>query len=65
MKFKIKKEKELEKVESKLNVQTEAIKEKQRKKHDYKSNKVADTMGGNVLGRMARAVPEWRKGLFN
>jgi len=64
VKFKIKKIKELEKVESKLTVQTEAIKEKQRKKHDYKTNKNADTMGGNLLGRMARAVPEWRKGLF-
>jgi hypothetical protein len=64
-KFKIKKIHELEKVDSKLTSQTEAIKEKQRKKHDYTTNKVADTMGGNVLGHTARAVPEWRKGLFS
>lgn len=64
-KFKIKKMQELEKVDSKLTEQTEAIKEKQRRKHDYKTNKIADTMGGNVLGRMARAVPDWRRGLLN
>ncbi len=65
IKFKFKKISELEKVESKLNEKTEAIKEKQRKKHDYKSNKIADTMGGNVLGRIGRAVPQWRRGLNN
>jgi hypothetical protein len=63
MKFKAKKVIELEKVESKLNEHTEGYVQKQRKKHDYKNNKIADTMGGNVLGRMARAIPAWRKGI--
>lgn len=63
-KFKIKRMQELEKVPSKLNTRTENVINKQRKKHDYTNNKTPDTMGGNVLGRMARAIPEWRKGLF-
>jgi len=51
------------KVESKLEYKTTAVIQKQRNKHDFQSNKDACTMANNVLGRMSRAVPEWRKSL--
>jgi hypothetical protein len=62
-KFQIKKSEKLAKVESKLDYKTAAISQKQRNKHDYQSNKDGCTMANNVLGRMSRAVPEWRKSL--
>jgi len=62
-KYQMKKVEMLAKVESKLEVKTTAMKQKQRAKHDFKSSKDASTMANNVLGKMARAVPEWRKSL--
>jgi hypothetical protein len=51
-----------DKVESKLNVETAAIKEKKREKFDPSKDKGRDamTMGGNLLGLSVRAMPFWR-----
>lgn len=64
MKYKLKKMEQFDKIEPKLQEKTENCVNKQRKKHDYKSNKNADSMAGNVLGHMTRAIPEWRKSLY-
>ena len=52
----------LGKVESRLTHETRAMKEKQREKFDGREDgkKDAMTMGGNVLGMGARALPFWR-----
>jgi hypothetical protein len=41
------------------------MKDKKREKFDSKNEKGRDamTMGGNLLGVQARAMPFWRKGL--
>ena len=62
-KYQMKKVEKMAKVESKLDYKTTAVIQKQRTKHDFQSNKEASTMANNVLGRMTRAVPEWRKSL--
>lgn len=62
-KYQMKKVEKMAKVESKLEYKTTAVIQKQRNKHDFQSNKDASTMANNVLGRMCRAVPEWRKSL--
>lgn len=51
-----------EKVESKLNIETKAMKDKKREKYDPNRDgkKDAMTMGGNVLGLAVRAMPLWR-----
>ena len=51
-----------DKVESKLTVETAAIKEKKREKFDPTKDKGRDamTMGGNLLGVGVRALPFWR-----
>jgi hypothetical protein len=64
--FKLKKMEKLEKLPPKVNEKTENYENKKRKKFDYKTDVRRDvyTMGGNVLGHMTRAVPEWRKSLI-
>lgn len=62
-KYQMKRIEKLAKVESKLDYKTTAVTQKQRLKHDYQNNKDASTMANNVLGRMCRAVPDWRKPL--
>lgn len=54
-----------EKVESKLNAETKAMKDKKREKFDAQKDKGKDamTMGGNLLGVSVRAMPFWRQGL--
>ncbi len=55
-----------DKVESKLTVETKAMKEKKREKFDEKKGDVkrdAMTMGGNLLGLSVRAMPMWRQGI--
>ena len=54
-----------DKVESKLNVETQAMKEKKRDKFDPAKDRGRDamTMGGNLLGVSVRAMPFWRQGL--
>lgn len=51
-----------EKVESKLNTETAAMKEKKRDKFDPTKEQGRDamTMGGNLLGVASRAMPFWR-----
>ncbi len=65
VKYKLKKMEKLEAMEPKLEAKTEGYIQKERKKYDPKIDKgrKAETMGGNVLYRTTRAVPEWRKGL--
>ena len=65
-KYKIKKMDELDKIQPQLLVKTENFENKQRKKFDKSKDhkKDAFTMANNVLGRMTRAVPQWRKGLI-
>lgn len=63
-KYQLKKVEKMAKVESKLDYKTTAVVQKQRNKHDFQSNKDACTMANNVLGRLSRAVPEWRKSLI-
>lgn len=55
----------MEKVESKLNEETKAAKDKKRTKFDgsKESKKDAMTMGGNILGLPIRALPMWRQGI--
>lgn len=52
-------------VESRLNQETKAIKDKKRDKFDENKDQRRDamTMGGNVLGVSVRAMPMWRAGL--
>ena len=54
-----------DKVESKLNQETQAMKDKKREKFDGTKDKGRDamTMGGNLLGVASRAMPFWRQGL--
>lgn len=54
-----------DKVESKLNHQTKAAKEKARQKFQMgkDSKKDAMTFGGQLIGPTIRAQPAWRKGL--
>jgi hypothetical protein len=54
-----------DKVESRLNQETKAIKQKKRDKFDEKKDQRKDamTMGGNVLGVSVRAMPMWRAGI--
>lgn len=51
-----------DKVESRLNQETKAIKDKKREKFDEKKDTRRDamTMGGNLLGVSVRAMPLWR-----
>ncbi len=51
-----------ERVESRLNQETKAIKDKKRDKCDENKDQRKDamTMGGNVLGVSVRAMPLWR-----
>ena len=51
-----------ERVESRLNQETKAIKDKKRDKFDENKDQRKDamTMGGNVLGVSVRAMPLWR-----
>jgi hypothetical protein len=51
-----------DKVESKLNQETKAAKDKKRDKFDEAKDKKRDamTMGGNLLGLPVRAMPMWR-----
>jgi|LauGreDrversion4_2_1035121.scaffolds.fasta_scaffold116124_1 hypothetical protein len=54
-----------DRVESRLNQETKAIKDKKRDKFDENKDQRRDamTMGGNVLGVSVRAMPMWRQGL--
>ena len=54
-----------DKVESRLNQDTQAIKDKKREKFDENKDQRRDamTMGGNVLGLSVRAMPMWRQGI--
>jgi hypothetical protein len=63
-KFKLKKMEKLEQLEPKIDVPTAEYENKKRKKHDYVNNREANTMGGNVLQRTTRAIPEWRRCLY-
>lgn len=63
-KYKLKKMEILENIKPKIQDKTEGSNNKIRNKHDYVNNKSADSMAGNVLGKMTRAVPIWRKGLI-
>jgi hypothetical protein len=65
-KYKIKKMDELEKIQPQLLEKTENFENKQRKKFDKNKDQKKDafTMANNVLGRMTRAVPQWRQGLI-
>jgi len=52
------------KVESKLNEETKAMKDKKREKFKPGDDKKdAMTMGGNLLGVSVRALPFWRQGI--
>lgn len=64
-KYKLKKMESMDVVPSKLTEKTKGFESKQRKKYDSNNEqkKDAHTMANNVLGRMTRAVPEWRKAL--
>ena len=64
MKYQLKKVEKMAKIESKLDYKTTATVQKQRQKHDFTNNKDAGTMSNNVLGKLSRAVPEWRKSLI-
>ncbi len=61
-KFKLKKMSEQEKMPVKFNEKTETQQNKIRNKFDSQKDhkKDAYTMANNVLGRMSRAVPQWR-----
>lgn len=65
VKYKLKKMEKLDSMDPKLEEKTEGYMQKERKKHDPQKDKsrMANTMGGNVLFRTTRAVPEWRKAL--
>lgn len=63
-KYKLKKMEEHDRIEPKIFEKTENAQNKQRKKHDYKSNRTAESMANNVLGHVGRAVPQWRKSLY-
>lgn len=54
-----------DRVESRLNHETQAMKDKKRDKFDENKDVKRDamTMGGNVLGVSVRAMPMWRQGL--
>lgn len=51
-----------ERVGSRLNQETKAMKDKKREKFDENKDQRRDamTMGGNVLGVSVRAMPMWR-----
>jgi hypothetical protein len=51
-----------DRVESRLNHETKAMKDKKRDKFDENKDRKRDamTMGGNVLGVSVRAMPMWR-----
>lgn len=55
-------QKKKEQVGSRLTEETKAMQEKKRAKFDGKEDKGRDamTMGGNILGVQARAMPFWR-----
>ena len=65
-KYKLKKMEKMEKIQPMLLEKTEGFENKQRKKFDKNSENIKDahTMANNVLGRMTRAVPQWRKSLI-
>ena len=48
-------------VDSKLESQTTAMKEKQREKFDGKARKEANTFGGQLMMTGIRATPSWMK----
>ena len=54
-----------DRVESRLNQETKAMKDKKREKFDENKDERRDamTMGGNVLGVSVRAMPMWRQGI--
>jgi len=54
-----------DKVESKFNEETKAMKDKRRSKFEAGKDNGRDamTMGGNLLGVSARAMPFWRQGI--
>lgn len=54
-----------ERVGSRLNQETKAMKDKKRDKFDENKDQRRDamTMGGNVLGVSVRAMPMWRQGI--
>jgi hypothetical protein len=54
-----------DRVESRLNQETKAMKDKKREKFDENKDLKRDamTMGGNVLGVSVRAMPMWRQGI--
>jgi hypothetical protein len=54
-----------DRVGSRLNQETKAMKDKKREKFDENKDarKDAMTMGGNVLGVSVRAMPMWRQGI--
>lgn len=51
-----------DKVESRLNHETKAMKDKKRDKFDVNKDTKRDamTMGGNLLGVSVRTMPMWR-----
>lgn len=51
--------------DNKINQETQAYKNRQRAKFDPRTDKGKDacTMANNLLGRGARGIPLWRKGL--
>ena len=54
-----------DRVASRLNQETKAMKDKKRDKFDENKDQRRDamTMGGNVLGVSVRAMPMWRQGI--
>jgi hypothetical protein len=62
--FKLKKMVKLDQMEAKVDEPTAGCEGKKRQKHDYVNNRQANTMGGNVLQRTTRAIPEWRRCLY-
>ena len=67
MRFKMRNNSKLNKVESKLNDLTQGFKNKQRHKFNPNVDKGKDacTMANNVLGHTSKAMPLWRVGLNN
>ena len=63
VKYKLKNMEKYADIETKFDKPSELEERKKRKKHDYVNNKDGDTMAGNVLGKMSRAIPVWRQGL--
>jgi len=63
VKYKLKNMEKFADIEPKFDKPSENEERKKRKKHDYTTNKDANTMAGAVLRQVGRAIPAWRQGL--